>query len=184
MEGKKVFGIVLGVIALVVVAVGGTYAWYRWSSSVDDNTGVEFSVASDANCVVTTPTQTGQPNLIPTLTKEEGYITTLAITENCSSNSVLGTFTLTLTTFPENLRGQATFKYDFVKVVEGNETSVAAGNFSANSEGDVITFSTSETILDSATYRLYLWIDGSTTNPSTMQNQTYNFDLVANYVGQ
>ena len=61
-------GLIIGIIGLIVVMIGGTYAYYRWSSS--DNININISIEGS------TVTFNGSTNitgvLIPTSSKEEG----------------------------------------------------------------------------------------------------------------
>ena len=61
-------GIIIGIIGLIIVMIGGTYAYYRWSSS--DNININISIEGS------TVTFNGGTNitgvLIPTSSKEEG----------------------------------------------------------------------------------------------------------------
>ena len=105
------------------------------------------------------------------------------------TGSVMSLF-LDLTTMPAALK-ETTFEWEIYKNSE--TTPVNSGNFgvynaSTNAKGTTYATSGTTTItllngvdVNTTTdkYTLYLWFNGNTDNPSTMQNQTLSFDLYA-----
>lgn len=182
MEGKKVLGTILGVVALIVAVSGLTFAWYTWQTTDAQQTGVSFTVAGITDCITESSASTdvtGTSALIPVSSKEQGFAKAVKLESTCTM-ATNATFTLTLTTFPEALQ-DASFKYDFV---DGAGTTIASGNFANAKQGDVITLGDPQALAasSSATFTLYLWIDGtenSGVTPNEMQNQTYLFNLAA-----
>lgn len=182
MNNKK---FVLGVIALLLLMVGGTYAYYKWSSTENINVNVKIeggSVTFDGGSNVT-------GTLIPTSAKEGGIkkdITVKADTVGATMNLYMD-----LTTMPTELK-EKSFEYE---LYYNNTTLVKKGNFGAynsSSNASGISYATSGTttltlftgrdISTSSTdkYTLYLWFNGKDyTNPNTMQNKTLSFDLYA-----
>ena len=182
MDNKK---FIFGVIALLLLMIGGTYAYYKWSSTENINVNVKIeggSVTFNGGSNIT-------GELIPTATKEGGIkkdITVKADTVGATMNLYMD-----LTTMPTELK-EKSFEYE---LYYNDTTLVKKGNFAAyNSSSNVngISYATSGTttltlftgrdISTTSTdkYTLYLWFNGKDyTNPNTMQNKTLSFDLYA-----
>ena len=177
-------GLIIGIIGLIVVMIGGTYAYYRWSSS--DNININISIEGS------TVTFNGGTNitgvLIPTSSKEEGIKKDITVIAS-EAGSTMSLY-MDLTTMPNELKEES-----FVYELYYNDTTlVKKGNFkayNASSNASGITYASSgvttltlftdrnvNTTTDK--YTLYLWFNGKDyTNPNTMQNKTLSFDLYA-----
>lgn len=182
MNNKK---FIIGVILLLLLMVGGTYAYYRWVSS--NNMDVEVTIEGGTVTFVGGDNITG--TLIPTATKEEGIkkdVTVKADTIGATLNLYMD-----LTIMPDELKEES-FEYE---VYYNDSTLVKKGNFgvynsSTNTSGitysttgiTTLTLFTGRDISTSSTdkYTLYLWFNGKDyTNPNTMQSKTLSFDLYA-----
>ena len=182
MENNK--GLIIGIIGLIIVMIGGTYAYYRWNSTSNINVSVKIS----GNTV----TFAGGSNVTGTLTpvdsKEEGIKKDITVKAN-EAGSTMSLY-MDLTTMPNELKEES-----FVYELYYNDTTlVKKGNFkayNASSNASGITYASSgvttlilftdrnvNTTTDK--YTLYLWFNGKDfTNPDTMQNKTLSFDLYA-----
>ena len=182
MENNK--GLIIGIIGLIIVMIGGTYAYYRWNSTSNINVSVKIS----GNTV----TFVGGSNVTGTLTpvdsKEEGIKKDITVKAN-EAGSTMSLY-MDLTTMPNELKEES-----FVYELYYNDTTlVKKGNFkayNASSNASGITYASSgvttlilftdrnvNTTTDK--YTLYLWFNGKDfTNPDTMQNKTLSFDLYA-----
>ena len=182
MENNK--GLIIGIIGLIIVMIGGTYAYYRWNSTSNINVSVKIS----GNTV----TFVGGSNVTGTLTpvdsKEEGIKKDITVKAN-EAGSTMSLY-MELTTMPSELKEES-----FVYELYYNDTTlVKKGNFkayNASSNANGITYASSgvttltlftdrnvNTTTDK--YTLYLWFNGKDfTNPNTMQNKTLSFDLYA-----
>ena len=172
---KNNTGLIIGIIGLIVVMIGGTYAYYRWSSS--DNININISIEGS------TVTFNGGTNitgvLIPTSSKEEGIkkdITVIASEEGSTMSLYMD-----LTTMPSELKEES-FIYE---LYYNDSTLVTKGHFKdityASSGVTTLTLFT-DRVVNTTTdkYTLYLWFNGKDyTNPNTMQNKTLSFDLYA-----
>lgn len=183
MEGKKVFGTILGVVALIVIVTSLTYAWYTWQSASDEATGVTFTVQGLTDCITSeeaATTTTGSSTLIPVSNKSKGYSKAVKLSSTCSTTAK-ATFSLALTSLSTDLI-DTSFKYAFVN---GAGTTISEGNFGSSKQGDVINLTPTAQDLaanSSGTYTLYLWIDGTEhdgVTPNKMQKQPYSFNLTA-----
>lgn len=183
---KRVIGTILGVVALIVVVAGSTAAWFTWQSTETQKTAVNFTVSGLTDDTITTNvaaegTLTG--TLTPVANKTNGVIKTFTVTKDAAfANDVYLSFTLALTTFPSGLSHQS-LRWEFVSVgANSTETTLGSGNFSGKSQGDNIKLLTSPATRHTLatgtnSYKLYIWIDGTQSNPAAMQNQTYSFTL-------
>ncbi|HJJ20396.1 MAG TPA: hypothetical protein OIM64_05220 [Bacilli bacterium] len=182
MENNK--GLIIGIIGLIIVMIGGTYAYYRWNSTSNINVSVKIS----GNTV----TFVGGSNVTGTLTpvdsKEEGIKKDITVKAS-EAGSTMSLY-MELTTMPSELKEES-----FVYELYYNDTTlVKKGNFkayNASSNANGITYASSgvttltlftdrnvNTTTDK--YTLYLWFNGKDfTNPNTMQNKTLSFDLYA-----
>ena len=177
-------GLIIGIIGLIIVMIGGTYAYYRWNSTSNINVSVKIS----GNTV----TFVGGSNVTGTLTpvdsKEEGIKKDITVKAN-EAGSTMSLY-MELTTMPSELKEES-----FVYELYYNDTTlVKKGNFksyNASSNASGITYASSgvttltlftdrnvNTTTDK--YTLYLWFNGKDfTNPNTMQNNTLSFNLYA-----
>ena len=164
--------IIIGV-SILILSVGGTLAYYIWSSNTN----------AIVNTEVCTPTVTfaggstiNGVDMIPVLTKEEGTIKDIEVKKNSTCNrDVTMNLYLELTTFPTEL-SDSSFKYELYK--NSSTTSIASGNFANKKEGDTITLLSNQILNTSKdTYTLYIYIDGNVDNPGTMAGKNFLFKL-------
>lgn len=177
-------GLIIGIIGLIIVMIGGTYAYYRWNSTSNINVSVKIS----GNTV----TFVGGSNVTGTLTpvdsKEEGIKKDITVKAS-EAGSTMSLY-MELTTMPSELKEES-----FVYELYYNDTTlVKKGNFkayNASSNASGITYASSgvttltlftDRVVNTTTdkYTLYLWFNGKDfTNPNTMQNKTLSFNLYA-----
>ena len=164
--------IIIGV-SILILSVGGTLAYYIWSSNTN----------AIVNTEVCTPTVTfaggstvNGVDIVPVLTKEEGTTKDIEVKKNSTCNrDVTMNLYLELTTFPTEL-AESSFVYELYK---NSETmAIASGNFANKKEGDTITLLSNQILNTSKdTYTLYIYIDGNVDNPSTMAGKNFLFKL-------
>ena len=177
-------GLIIGIIGLIIVMIGGTYAYYRWNSTSNINVSVKIS----GNTV----TFVGGSNVTGTLTpvdsKEEGIKKDITVKAS-EAGSTMSLY-MELTTMPNELKEES-FVYE---LYYNDSTLVKKGNFkayNASSNASGITYASSGVttltlftvrVVNTTTdkYTLYLWFNGKDfTNPNTMQNKTLSFNLYA-----
>ena len=182
MDNKK---FIIGVILLLLLMIGGTYAYYKWSSSDNMNVNVKIdggTVTFDGGTNITS-------TIMPTATKEEGI--KKDITVKASKEGVTINLYMNLTTIPSELK-EKSFEYE---IYYNGTTLVKKGNFgvynsNTNTSGisyatsgvTTLTLFTGRDVSTSNTdkYTLYLWFNGKDyTNPYTMQSKKLSFDLYA-----
>ena len=164
--------IIIGV-SILILSVGGTLAYYIWSSNTN----------AIVNTEVCTPTVTfaggstvNGVDIVPVLTKEEGTTKDIEVKKNSTCNrDVTMNLYLELTTFPTEL-SDSSFKYELYK---NSETmAIASGNFANKEQGNTITLLSNQILNTSKdTYTLYIYIDGNVDNPSTMAGKNFLFKL-------
>ncbi|MED9979655.1 MAG: hypothetical protein UFP41_05640 [Bacilli bacterium] len=164
--------IIIGV-SILILSVGGTLAYYIWSSNTN----------AIVNTEVCTPTVTfaggstiNGVDIVPVLTKEEGTIKDIEVKKNSTCNrDVTMNLYLELTTFPTEL-SDSSFKYELYK--NSSTTSIVSGNFANKKEGDTITLLSNQILnTNKDTYTLYIYIDGNVDNPGTMAGKNFLFKL-------
>ena len=177
-------GLIIGIIGLIIVMIGGTYAYYKWNST----SNINISVGIEGSTVTFNGGSNVTGVLIPTSSKEEGIKKDITVKAN-EAGSTMSLY-MDLTTMPNELKEES-----FVYELYYNDTTlVKKGNFkayNASSNASGITYASSgvttltlftdrnvNTTTDK--YTLYLWFNGKDfTNPDTMQNKTLSFDLYA-----
>ena len=177
-------GLIIGIIGLIIVMIGGTYAYYRWNSTSNVNVSVKIS----GNTVTFVGGSNVTGTLAPVDSKEKGIKKDITVKAS-EAGSTMSLY-MDLTTMPNELK-EKSFVYE---LYYNDSTLVKKGNFkayNASSNASGITYASSgvttltlftdrnvNTTTDK--YTLYLWFNGKDfTNPDTMQNKTLSFDLYA-----
>jgi hypothetical protein len=177
-------GLIIGIIGLIIVMIGGTYAYYRWNSTSNVNVSVKIS----GNTVTFVGGSNVTGTLAPVDSKEKGIKKDITVKASKAGSTM--SLYMDLTTMPNELKEES-----FIYELYYNDTTlVKKGNFkayNASSNASGITYASSgvttltlftdrnvNTTTDK--YTLYLWFNGKDfTNPDTMQNKTLSFDLYA-----
>ena len=188
MNKKKKIFLITGISLLVLIAiVGGTYAWYVWTTSDSDTTKivagvgaatVTFDGGSDINA-----------SIRPVSDKSKGIVKNISVKGD--TTGLVFNMYLDITSIDTGLKDES-FRYELYK----GTTKVKEGNFSdsyltsntvtcSKNNTNHIVLLTNESISTSKTsYTLYIWIDGANyTNPNTMMNKTFSFKLHADGEG-
>ena len=177
-------GLIIGIIGLIIVMIGGTYAYYRWNSTSNINVSVKIS----GSTVIFVGGSNVTGTLAPVDSKEKGIKKDITVKAS-EAGSTMSLY-MELTTMPSELKEES-----FVYELYYNDTTlVKKGNFkayNASSNASGITYASSgvttltlftdrnvNTTTDK--YTLYLWFNGKDfINPNTMQNKTLSFNLYA-----
>ena len=188
MNKKKKIFLITGISLLVLIAiVGGTYAWYVWTTSDSDTTKIVAGVG--AATVTFDGGSDISANLRPVSDKSKGIVKNISV-KGDTAGLVFNMY-LDITSIDTGLKDES-FRYELYK----GTTKVKEGNFSdsyltsntvtcTKNNTNHIVLLTNESISTSKTsYTLYIWIDGANyTNPNTMMNKTFNFKLHADGEG-
>ena len=168
--GKKNIYLLVGGIALVILSIGVSFAWWGWTST--NNTNVTFTI-NGLDIIATNTDIKG--DVIPVSSKENGIVEEFTVKQKGNNGDVpiCADFTLTLTNLPTELQ-EPSFKYS----IYNGTTQVGKGSFENSKQGDVITIATSQLVTTTeSTYKVYVWIDGNMDNPLTMGGKHFLFTL-------
>ena len=188
MNKKKKIFLITGISLLVLIAiVGGTYAWYVWTTSDSDTTKIVAGVG--AATVTFNGGSDISANLRPVSDKSKGIVKNISVKGD--TTGLVFNMYLDITSIDTGLKDES-FRYELYK----GTTKVKEGNFSdsyltsntvtcSKNNTNHIVLLTNESISTSKTsYTLYIWIDGANyTNPNTMMNKTFSFKLHADGEG-
>ena len=188
MNKKKKIFLITGISLLVLIAiVGGTYAWYVWTTSDSDTTKIVAGVG--AATVTFDGGSDISANLRPVSDKSKGIVKNISV--KADTEGLVFNMYLDITSIDTGLKDES-FRYELYK----GTTKVKEGNFSdsyltsntvtcSKNNTNHIVLLTNESISTSKTsYTLYIWIDGANyTNPNTMMNKTFSFKLHADGEG-
>ena len=177
MKNKSKFIIIISIF-VILIGLLSTFAYFTWKSTNND---ISFTVSG-----VTVELNDGKDitgaNLMPTLK----YTSTGNINKPIkirlkeeTPDTVTVNINLKINTIDTGLK-DASFKYT---LVSGN-TIIKEGNFSTATNNSTITLATltntsttNKLTTTTSTYNLYIWIDGTMDNPSTMMNKSFDFSL-------
>ena len=188
MNKKKKIFLITGISLLVLIAiVGGTYAWYVWTTSDSDTTKIVAGVG--AATVTFNGGSDISANLRPVSDKSKGIVKNISVKGD--TTGLVFNMYIDITSIDTGLKDES-FRYELYK----GTTKVKEGNFSdsyltsntvtcSKNNTNHIVLLTNESISTSKTsYTLYIWIDGANyTNPNTMMNKTFSFKLHADGEG-
>ena len=184
MEDKKInkkLVIVSVLIATIITSIGVAFGYFVWNSTT--NTDISFTVEG-AVVQLDDGTDIKGANLMPVASYTSGGkdVVKKGIKiklKDTVSDTVTVDFKLKVNSIDSGLN-HSSFKYN---LVNASGTSVKSGNFSTSKVGDSISLLTLSTTDGSLTisltsYTLYIYIDGASgDNPSSMQNQSFDFSL-------
>ena len=177
MKNKSKFIIIISIF-IVLIGLLSTFAYFTWKSTNNDisftvnGTIVELNDGKDitgANLMPTLKyTSTGNINKPIKIRLKEETTDTVTVTMNLKINTI-----------DAGLK-DASFKYTLVN----GSTIIKEGNFASATNGSTITLATltntsttNKLTTTASTYNLYIWIDGTMDNPSTMMNKSFDFSL-------
>ena len=178
--------IALITLLITIAVIGGTYAYYVWTTSSGEETKISTSLGA-ATIYLDGGGDINQKNLKPTATKEEGIVKNIKI-KGSVSNKLSFNLYFDIIELGENLNEES-FKFALYKgstlIKEGNLSDEYINNNAVTCNIDStkkhVVLLENELISTSiTTYTLYVWVDGTMENPSTMmKNQSYKFSLHA-----
>lgn len=188
MKNKKLLFLVLGTCLLILIIVGGTYAYFNWTSTSENKDAVLTinSVSGDGVCskatdnnMILKPVSARESGRVVTINTKQRVSTHAFVTWNLTINSINNSNTVTT-----GLKHK-TVRYELVNTTTG--VLYASGNFQGVNSGDTFTLSNiSETLNYDQNYvfTFYLWIDGEGfDNPADVLGQAYDFDLTCTMTG-
>ena len=165
--------LILLILLLLTISVGVTYAIFKWTST---NSDITFNIEG---CYVTYDAGgdiTGA-SLGPALSKDDtNNVLSKKITLSPKCSGVTANLTLKVNEIAPELKDTS-----FVwSLYEGN-TKVSNGNFADATTNKVYTLLSTKTLTENTTttYTLYIYIDGTVDNDSSMGGKSFKFTLGA-----
>ena len=165
--------LILLILLLLTISVGVTYAIFKWTST---NSDITFNIEG---CYVTYDAGgdiTGA-SLGPALSKDDtNNVISKKITMTPECSGVTATLTLKVDSIDTELKDTS-----FIwSLYEGN-TKVSSGNFADATTNKVYTLLSTKTLTENTTttYTLYIYIDGTVDNDSSMGGKSFKFTLGA-----
>ena len=178
---NKKLAIVSILLAVIITAIGVSFGYFIWNST--NNTDISFTVEG-AVVELSDGTDIKGANLMPVINYTTGGSDVvkkdikIKLKNNVTSNVTVD-FKLKINSIDSGLK-HSSFKYN---LVNASGTSVSSGDFATSKAGDSISLlslsSANGTLTTSLTgYTLYIYIDGTVDNPSSMMNQSFDFSFV------
>ena len=165
--------LILLILLLLTISVGVTYAIFKWTST---NSDITFNIEG---CYVTydAGSDITGASLGPALSKDDtNNVLSKKITLSPKCSGVTANLTLKVNEIAPELKDTS-----FVwSLYEGN-TKVSNGNFADATTNKVYTLLSTKTLTENTTttYTLYIYIDGTVDNDSSMGGKSFKFTLGA-----
>ena len=182
-DKRKLFGTILGLIMFSLTIVSLTYAYYSWRSS---NTVVTFNI-QDNVFFCETNINSSVSNLSPVNDYKQGTHQSF-IVKNIGRQDTTFSLTMNVTNISSDVIKDESFKYRLMldptggsnncSVDDTNCTLVGQGNF-ANIKVGMNTLVQSINLPNNSRYQYYffMYLDGSMSNPTGIQNQSMTSTL-------
>lgn len=164
-KGKK---ILLVIVLLIIALVGGTYAFWTWTSP--ENKNVVFNTSNGLKEFIIY--DEGDSKFVGDFQVTDSYTggvhTTVSISKTTSASNVdfYATIYMDINEIGTNLRSTPGLKWTVTKGDSTSTTVVSSGDFVGNSAGDTLTlYNDIEVTTATQKFTIWLWIDSSL-NPS------------------
>ena len=178
---NKKLAIVSILLAVIITGIGVSFGYFIWNST--NNTDISFTVEG-AVVELSDGADIKGASLMPVINYTTGGSDVvkkdikIKLKNNVTSDVTVN-FKLKINSIDSGLK-YSSFKYN---LVNASGTSISSGDFATSKAGDSISLlslsSTNGTLTTSLTgYTLYIYIDGTVDNPSSMMNQSFDFSFV------
>ena len=178
---NKKLAIVSILLAVIITGIGVSFGYFLWNSA--NNTDISFTVEG-AVVELSDGADIKGASLMPVINYTTGGSDVvkkdikIKLKNNVTSDVTVN-FKLKINSIDSGLK-HSSFKYN---LVNASGTSISSGDFATSKAGDSISLlslsSTNGTLTTSLTgYTLYIYIDGTVDNPSSMMNQSFDFSFV------
>ena len=178
---NKKLAIVSILLAVIITGIGVSFGYFLWNSA--NNTDISFTVEG-AVVELSDGADIKGASLMPVINYTTGGSDVvkkdikIKLKNNVTSDVTVN-FKLKINSIDNGLK-HSSFKYN---LVNASGTSISSGDFATSKAGDSISLlslsSTNGTLTTSLTgYTLYIYIDGTVDNPSSMMNQSFDFSFV------
>ena len=170
---RKNIIILLILILLLTLGIGITYAIFKWTSS---NSDITFNIEG---CYVTydAGSDITGASLGPALSKDDtNNVLSKKITLSPECSGVTANLTLKVNEIAPELKNTS-----FIWSLYEGDTKVSSGNFADATTNKVYTLLSTKTLTENTTttYTLYIYIDGTVDNDSSMGGKSFKFTLGA-----
>ncbi len=170
---RKNIIILLILILLLTLGIGVTYAIFKWTSS---NSDITFNIEG---CYVTydAGSDITGASLGPALSKDDtNNVLSKKITLSPECSGVTASLTLKVNEIAPELKHTS-----FIWSLYEGDTKVSNGNFADATTNKVYTLLSTKTLTENTTttYTLYIYIDGTVDNDSSMGGKSFKFTLGA-----
>jgi len=158
---------------MITTILVGTYAWFTWSST--DNTVFNMTIGEIAN-VTFEGGNAIEGELAPVFNYSDGLSTSFSIINSDTSGSdVLYSIKFNITSIDTALINNATdIKYTILK----NNTVIKNGNLAGADNNKSITLYSGKLDNGTASYKIYLYIDGNVENDISMMGKTLTGNII------
>lgn len=174
MTKKKYY--ILIVLSIIIISLIGTLAWLTWKSK---ETALVLTVGEiDGTRVVLKPYVINE-SLMPTLTYDSNEVVNIKVTNNSNKLSSKVIFYYDIHRIDSELLTE-NFKYMVLKSTDNgsNYSEYKSDNFIGATTSD--NFVIMEEVIPRNTeynYKVYVWLDGSNTTSTDVQNKVFNSEL-------
>ena len=186
-KGNKAI-VILSILTVIFTIMGGTLAYFNWTSSTEQNTAVTFTVASGFSCSadgggsITSNDKVLAPSSCTNTTYAIKRTITVKPTITQPNKTIYLDMWLKVKNIGKGLSNSVNMKYALTTSDTNCTTNViATGNFhnaTTNTQIELLHYKEySSTTTE--TYYLWIWLDSAETDPAT-QNQTFNIELGGN----
>ena len=186
-RGNKAI-IILSILTVIFTIMGGTFAYWNWQSSSEQNTAVTFTVASGFSCSADGggSISSNDKVLAPAACTNTTYAIKRTITVSPTITQPNKTIYLDMWLKVKNIGTELSNSVNMKYALTTSDTNcttnvVSTGNFhnaTTNTQIELLHYKEySSTTTE--TYYLWIWLDSAETDPVT-QNQTFNIELSGN----
>ncbi|MBR7041871.1 MAG: hypothetical protein IKI04_00035, partial [Bacilli bacterium] len=178
MKDKRIISIFI-ILGVIIAILGGTLAYWSWTSTNEQKTNVTFTTGANFSCSADGGGNITNTNyFVPTDCTNSTYAIKRTITTsitNSGSNPVYLDMWLTINSIGSGLSNSNNFKYALTTSSSSCTTGVVSeGNFNGKVANDKIQLL--DDVSSAGTYYLYVWLDAAETSQSTM-NQSVSLSL-------
>jgi len=181
-EKRKIYGLIIGIIIFLIMALGLTYAYFYWASDAEDDTSVKLSVNKDikgfinynaGDAILTT----GSTSFMPTDDYKNGLKTDIEFWRDPNTPMpIYGQLSLEILNLlnkdggtETNIAKTYTMKWELTSksstAANAEETHIASGDFYGKRIGDKIVLTENFLLNTTATYyTFYIWLDQTKVN--------------------
>ena len=178
MKDKRIISIFI-VLGVIIAILGGTLAYWSWSSNNTQKTNITFTTGANFSCSADGGGNIANTNyFVPTDCTNSTYAIKRTITTNITnsgSNPVYMDMWLNINSIGSGLSNSENFKYALTTSGTNCTTGVVSqGNFNGKVANDKVNLLSE--VSSAGTYYLWVWLDAAETSSSTM-NQSVSLSL-------